>query len=454
MQEVPRVKVLVPLTPRNAGTGDEALEYSGLTPAINRYEPTHKARWDAVLDSEIGSFEEIDAASELASQHMLLTADKVVQSSVANRDFWADQFTKSSIEIYGEPDKVEAAKMAKQKYDWLVGLKDNDQVSQEHVDYLLGIYGPIVEADKSEIEEPETFIDYEKVVDAYNEAMLAKYKPIFDRVDKIGLEEFTPDDIAKIFRRSLRWLRWHDGKEWKSWKVIQDDSNKLMVQPEDCRIRIGSKRAKAKPARVKALLAHELLTHALRAKNGYSLGDKQLASGLAGYNDSEEGFAKIAELAFSGEAKEPSGESYLELALALGTLEDGHQRTRKQLYNIVYAHKLLRAQEDGDDLTKLAKGAWSRVDRLYRGGRGDDTGERQTIYTKDLVYYVGFKKMALYVQQQLETGKSPVQIFEYVTQGKFDPTDELNTKRLEEAKQRALGRKANRIFGFFSVKYQ
>ncbi len=121
--------------------------------------------------------------------------------------------------------------------------------------------------------------------------------------------------------------------EWSEWQVVSTDGTSLSVEASDRKIKIASRRESASPKDARALLAHELLVHALRGKNGYKTGDKKLATGLAGYLDAEEGLGVLAEEAVNGQLPDKAYDRYVDIALALGTV-DGVQRTRKEMFEI------------------------------------------------------------------------------------------------------------------------
>ena len=437
MSEIPSVKVLEAINPANSGTGEAVLAYNGLAAAVEKYRPTNSQRSTEVWDSELGSLEELSKAKQLASEYLLRTSEKVVDSHAGNCDLWADRFTLAATELYGEPEKAEAACLVTQEYALLLELQGDNGVSQQHVQLLLDTYKPIAETSSSLAsgEAAEIDVDHEKVaIHRYGEAMKEQYQPLFDLVETADKPDFTPQDLQELFTKALDWLKDNDDQDWSEWEAIFNDSTQLSVEATDRKIKIGSRRESASLKDTKGLIAHELLVHALRAKNGYKTGDKKLATGLPGYLDSEEGLGILVEEAVNGELPDKAYDRYVDIALALGTI-DGAQRTRRELFQISYARQLVRSQLRGDGKEKLATLAprvWGHIDRIYRGGRGDTLGTRQAIFTKDIAYYVGYKQMAEYISRQLSNGKSAKEVFAYLSQAKFDPTNSKHIKRLAE----------------------
>lgn len=437
MSEIPSVKVLEAINPANSGTGEEVLAYNGLAQAVEKYRPTNPARSAEFWDSEEGSLEELSKAKQLASEYFLRTADKVVSSHEGNRDLWADRFTQATVELYGEPEKEEATRLVRSEYGFLSQLKGQEGVSQEHVNYLLDVYKPML-AENTDVETDESAVEKEKeAIHEYGEAMLAKYKPLFDLVDEAGKTEFTASDLQELFGTALEWLKENDDTDWGEWAVVDTDGTSLSVDASNRKIKIASRRESATAQDTRGLIAHELLVHALRGKNGYKTGDKKLATGLAGYLDAEEGLGILAEEAVNGELPEKAYDRYVDIALALGSV-DGVQRTRKEVFDISFARQLVRGQVKGTvseaDIPSLERRVWGHVDRIYRGGRGDNLGTRQAIFTKDIAYYVGYKQMAEYLSEQLASGKTASEVFEYLSQAKIDPTNPQHVERLNKVK--------------------
>src|SRR5574337_811773 len=437
MSEIPSVKVLEAIKPANAGKGDETLAYDGLAAAIEKYRTTNKQRYNAVWEAVPGSLEELSKAKQLASEYLLRTSAKVVNSHESNRDLWSDRFTQAATELYGEPEQTEAARLLSQEISYLTDLQGDCSVSQQHVQMLIETYNPIVEASPrfSNIENTELDVSREKLaILKYGEAIKQQYQPLFDLIISANKPEFTSQDLQELFTKALNWLKQNDDQDWSDWEANFSDSTHLSVDASNRKIKIGTRRETASPADARALLAHELLVHALRAKNGYKTDDKKLATGLPVYLSAEEGLGIIAEEAVNGILPDKTYDRYIDIALALGTL-DNVQRTRQELFQISYARQLVRSQHRGDSEEKIASLAprvWGHIDRIYRGGCGDNLGTRQAIFTKDIAYYIGYKKMAGYITDQMANGKSAKVVFAYLSQAKFDPLNPQHIKRLSK----------------------
>lgn len=425
--QIPPVKVLDSIRPDNAGTGAEVLVYSGLSVAVELFRQTNYERTIDFLNSEPGTLDESKNGKQLAMEYLLRTALKASNAHAGNHDLWADRFTQASIELYGEPDPEEAALLISHEYDELLDLQGSRNISQHHLAVILDAYRPLQRQVEGTHPEGSQLEAEKAAIAEYGQAVTSKYGPLFDMVGKSDKEEFTATDLHELFLTAVEWLRSHDDDDdWSEWAVVEVNSTSLAVDTREREIRIASRREAATPKEVRGLIAHELLVHALRGKNGYKTGDSQLAHGLPGFLDAEEGLGILAEEAISGKLPEKAYDRYVDIALALGTV-DGVQKTRKEMFDISFARQLIRAQANGtfkqEEMSALVRKVWSHVDRIYRGGRGDDQGERHAIFTKDIAYYVGYKRMAQYIVDQLAAGKTALEVFGYVSQAAFDPTN-------------------------------
>jgi hypothetical protein len=428
LAEIPRVDILGSIEVANGGTGEGVLAYNGLTAAVQKYEATHGPRENAFWDSPQDSLVEHQAALEFAAEGLVRTAGKAVSTAgTESYDRWARLFTESSIEMYGAPDPSEAAGLIAYQQKWLKGLADREGVSGEHVDFLLLAYEEVVPsgADAEIVDGNEK----EKAALAqYGETIRDKYQPIFDQADRVKSKRIDGKELNEVFASSLNWLTRYDDADWIDWKVLGGTGTIPNVKPGEKVIDVPYGSTATLKSNLNGLLAHEILTHALRSKNGYKR-SPLLGRGLPGIEEIEEGFAILAEQAVSGKKLHRHRDRYIDISLALGIL-GGRQRTRQELFDIAYARWMVRSQAGGnyssDQEASIRRKSWNRVDRIYRGGPGDSRGEQQAIFTKDIVYYSGYKKALGYLIDNLEVGKPAAAVFEFVSQAKFDPTNPVH----------------------------
>ncbi|MEO6761361.1 MAG: tyrosine/phenylalanine carboxypeptidase domain-containing protein [Candidatus Saccharimonadales bacterium] len=433
MREITNHDVLEAIKPTNAGTGEETLVYKNLAATVQKFRPSHAARLAELRGSKKDSLEWLTAARSLAYERLMIIAEKVVNSSVKNRDLWSDRFTAASIEIYGQPDPEEVAQLLINEY-WLLKqsqIKDNSL--RPYVKFLISVYGPIVDGRVSSLlDEKKT--EAEKIaIREYGTAIMNSYRPLFDLVDKSARTEYGSKDLQRLFDRTLKWLEEHDDKKWSKWATISVNGTSLSVDAASRKIEIANHREPASAEDTRGLIAHELLVHALRAKNGYKTGNTKLATGLVGHIDTEEGLGILAEDAVNGRLPDRAYDRYVDIALALGSV-DGVQRSRKEIFQISFARQLIRGRTGGvlnePGVPSLERRVWGHVDRIYRGGKGDSLNARQAVFTKDIVYYVGYKQMSRYITRQLAAGEPVSKVFKYLSRAKFDPMNSLHIEEL------------------------
>lgn len=173
------------------------------------------------------------------------------------------------------------------------------------------------------------------------------------------------------------------------------------------------------PESMKGLFSHEVLVHALRAVNDDRAGG-EFETGLPGYLDADEGLGIFVEYAATGKVPDKIIDRYVDIAYALGMI-DGVQHTRQVLLNIAGERAIRRNELSDQQKTpeEIETSLYSHVNRIYRGSRGD---EHIGIYTKDIVYYVGFMKIGDFIASELEPGKPIDEIMRYLLSGRFDPS--------------------------------
>jgi hypothetical protein len=120
----------------------------------------------------------------------------------------------------------------------------------------------------------EGAVEQEKeAIHEYSKVILAKYQPLFDLVDKSGRTEFSATVLEELFNSALEWLKENDDADWSEWAIVETDGTSLSIDSGNRKIKIASRRETATVEDTRGLIAHELLVHALRGKNGYKTGD-------------------------------------------------------------------------------------------------------------------------------------------------------------------------------------
>lgn len=151
---------------------------------------------------------------------------------------------------------------------------------------------------------------------------------------------------------------------------IRDDISGIMVANGDLLVAIT---AKVEPSRLVGVLAHEIGTHVLTYFNGSRQPLKLLAAGLAGYEETQEGLALIAEALVGGLTNE---------------------RLRQVAARVVAVHRLIHGASFTETHSELVHdfdytpgAAFNIVMRVYRGGG----------LTKDAIYLRGLQALVEYL---------------------------------------------------------
>ena len=124
---------------------------------------------------------------------------------------------------------------------------------------------------------------------------------VLDQVEKThaaGNEKFlNAEEFAQRARREIRWYRRLDKRFGAEVKILPDMGRAIMCQGGH--LLIGSE-AKVSPARLEALIQHEVGIHLVTSYNGKCQPLQQLSVGLSDYLPFQEGMAIVAEVAMGG----------------------------------------------------------------------------------------------------------------------------------------------------------
>lgn len=427
MAETPKVLVLGPITPTVNSARSGELRYEKLTPAVQKYASGEKARQEVFWNSEPDSLEEQQAAQQLASQYMLMSAAKLNNEAVRpeSKKLWSERYTQATSEIYGTPESQFATELINIQSSEVIQAAVEHNVNAELIEHFVDLcerFG--ISLNKTENREAVFGAAAEKV-GAY---LKAKYASVFNALD-LDSAPATIDaaGIANRFERALAVLSAND-EAWSEWAIDRNpDKDQLSIEPGEKKIIVGVNRASVTPSQLKGLFAHEALLHAQRAVNGKKQ-SKEMGSGLPGYLDAEEGIGVFFEYSITGKIPEKNIDRYVDIALALGQI-DNVEHTRQELLDFATTRALLRNELKPEDEKQsdedVQKSVYAHINRIYRGSLGD---ENVGVFTKDIAYHKGFLDMGKYILNEIENGKSVEDITDFLVSGKFDPT---NQKHLE-----------------------
>ena len=426
----PATGLLEAISPDPDRPDNEILTYPSLAQAIIDKQPIEEVLVRTYYAAEDESALQLGAAQKLAEIELIETVAELQSAQAPERQVaLSQQFTAASIDLFGRPDASASAFLLEQLLTELCVLQTNYNVDPELLDFLLQSYDEILRHSNTP---SEYFVAFD---DAQANAAAAAFGAFLREEYPFSLSVFDGDSsrlidasgIVELFERALEQLQSHRDEFWRQWRVMVTDDSCLAVNPHTKRLVVGSHRASVELGELRGLFGHEVLVHALRAGNGRYL-SHEFERGLPGYIDAEEGFACFVEHALSGAAPRKMYDRYLDVALALGTI-DGSPRTRQELYKLVHARNTVRAQAVGKNerASNIQQESWAHVNRIFRGTLGNDI---VGVFTKDIAYYHGYQKMTAFVIDELNADVSPDELWALLTMGKFDPTDLLHILEL------------------------
>lgn len=385
-----------------------SFSYPGLDELIDE---NYREQFDTADDV----FERYDADDEealdlrLSHEYLLISALKLQQADTDDeRRLWSERYTAASIDNFGQPDVSEAAVIAAEELPRLLDASRQTNLPKDAVDLLIDSYTALANMYDGD----QGSINYRAVIDRVSDYLIKTYPSV--RVSLSGDDDEVLGFIGinRRFRAGLADLGW-DG-----WTIASNQTAQMSVSPQKKTINIGKHIPNLTLRRVRALFAHEVLTHAQRAVNGAQI-DINLRYGLPGYLASEEGLGVVLESAVEGVLPHRVGDRYVDITLALG-LTDRPALSRFELFRLTMTRMLLRlgSAAEAADRTVMRRLAWQHVNRIYRGSLGN---EFVGVFTRDIAYYQGFKRMIEYLGRY--EGDDFNDALEFALSGKFDPVN-------------------------------
>lgn len=418
----PAVGLLYAISPDPTRPDKEKLTYPRLERAARDTQPLEEVLLNTYRDAEDESAAQLAAAIKLAEYELIETAAALqTAQSHEKQTALSRQFTAASIDIFGSPDKTAATYVLEQLLTELCVLQTDYDVDRSLLDMLLSVYGDILR--KSDVPQryvlPYDAVKAHTVAQQLGDFLRERYADALAVFDGDPAQLIDASGIVERFEAALDLLRQSDPL-WRTWRVLVTDDSCLSVDPLTRRVVVGSNRAQVPLAELKGLFGHEVLVHALRTNNGHQV-SHEFELGLPGYIAAEEGLGCFVEQALSGQPPVKMYDRYLDVALALGVI-DGRSRSRRELFDLVFARTVVRAQASGRSVkgSTLERESWAHVNRIFRGTLGNDI---VGVFTKDIVYYQGYQKIAAFVVDEYDAGASCRELWDILAAGKFDPTD-------------------------------
>ena len=426
---MPAIGLLEAISPDPDRPDDELLIYPSLARASSSAKSLEDVLVKTYYAAESESAEQLAAALKLAEYELIETAAALQAAySPDMQRRLSRQFTTASVNLFGRPDATTATYLLEQLLTELCVLQTNYNVDTMLLDELLLAYDDVLRSSDAPHEYAMPFDESRGNLAArhlgdYLRRSYPEALAVFDGDPKQAVDA---QGIVELFEQALAALQ-HSEPFWAQWRVLVTDDSCLSVNPLTRRLVVGSHRASVELGELKGLFGHEVLVHALRASNGQHL-SHEFEQGLPGYIDAEEGFACFVEHALSGVPPRKMYDRYLDVALALGTI-DGRPHTRQELFRLVHARAVVRAQTSGkiERPDNIQRESWAHVNRIFRGTLGN---EIVGVFTKDIAYYQGYQKMTAFVIDELDAGVEPHELWSLLTLGKYDPTDVLHMLEL------------------------
>lgn len=413
------VLVLKTIVPTEVDRG--YLTYPELHVELDAQQKTIGQRWQNLEDTVPESNEERRAARDLAAYYLLKTVEQINETGV-DKDLWADRFTRDAEELYDiKPDFQIWSALHQTELSEIKNALGEENIFAEQLNGIYKDFG-IGDTIKSTVEVAEVMPN-----PAWRDYILEHFEGVFTLVEEDKV--YDPDAMQKLFTDTfIPMAKIEKDDAWLSWNAEIVDDDKIKVQPKAKIIKIGERREPETGERMKQLIAHELLVHALRAQRGERTGDPELTKGrgLSGYIDAEEGIGVANEAVLSGKVPHKSADRYHDVGLALG-LYGGRQLTRPELIKL--ASLRLRMREPDMASEEADTYATAHANRIFRGGLGSgDKHVHHAVFVKDMMYFIGYQKMTALINERLKTNQPINEFFDWLMQAKFDPTNEKHVE--------------------------
>ena len=307
----------------------------------------------------------------------------------------AERFMRANIDLYGEPDKDTYLSLLSEKIACIAAKKRSPEA--EHIFQELRNLLP--EEVISDTPLVERFRPSAETIEWMHTVVNELFGNLLSHVPDTD-EKITPTQLQEIFQEIVDEefvfeQEEDEGEEAKPWTVKLANVSVISINVKGRRILIPVDRQPLAIDEVRRLVVHEIGVHMMTAVAGESTDIKPLATGLAGYEDTQEGLGKIAEQALEGQFKEAGVDHYITAGLAYF---DG--RDFCDTHEVKWRMKLLEDLQPGEVPTagqiaqtkkSVISGPIVTITRIYRG-----TDELPLF--KNLNYYNGAIEVWKYLE--------------------------------------------------------
>lgn len=375
------------------------------------------------VDTKSGSK---DSYQDFANQFLLIAKlekaafDFKTAASEEAGEMAANDFMKSNIELYGEPDEETYRELLAGELKAIAGKDLSGDAAQMRDD----LFGSVDQQDilEGSVEKyspkPETMARVKNFAEVV-------YGPLLDHVpdEPSDGQKYNAGEIRNIFAEIID-EEFADQAE--GWIVeISDTKKSIDVSPRERKISIPVARQVEKTT-LEGLICHELGVHMMRSLMGEQTDFAALRTGLANYYPSEEGLGVVVEQALKGKYAEAGVQYYL---IAGAAYFD--QKSWRQCFDMMRQIKILGSLPEGSseitESTNDSKSslAYNAVQRVFRGT------DALPLF-KDLAYYNGSANIWKYLDSHL-TGNEQIdaEIFARIFSGKQDITNSAHAKVMQ-----------------------
>lgn len=322
----------------------------------------------------------LQKAALLAAMRSYNEAKTPGEKNAARQDFM-----RWNVELFGEPDRITYLSLMSDKMK-VISQKERSPESEALFQELLDLLP--AEVLHSNVV-AERFRPSEETIRWTHDAVTALYEPLLRHVTDTN-EKISAEQLCRIFASIIS-----DEFEAADWQAVQGNATSITVSGKTKRIIVPFNRAPVSAAEARRLVVHELGVHMMTAMMGEASDISALQHGLAGYDDTQEGIAKVAEQALDGEYKEAGIDHYITAGSAYF-----YNMDFRQVFEIKWRMKLLEDLASGEVPTEEKIAAIR--ERVFDGPQVATTrafrGTNDLPQFSDLSYYNG----SLAVWQYLE----------------------------------------------------
>ncbi|MDO4978690.1 MAG: DUF1704 domain-containing protein [Candidatus Saccharibacteria bacterium] len=278
--------------------------------------------------------------------------------------------------LYGKPDEDTFWVLFNEDLE-KARVNAEEQGMMNEYNELTGLIGEIKHP------EVERFVPKSETVSRMHEMVEDFYGPLFEKIPE-DKDEFTIEEAAEIANSIFAEFLPEDSK-WHA--VVSENATAASVSQETFTVSFPGRRALGNYDRqsLKRILVHEVGTHAMRGIPYEEAKSGMFRTGVPGYEEFEEGLAKVMEQAVDGEYSETPVPRLRYICSGLANYKCGNFREtfeiQKRLEHLAYGRKDTQV--------------FDTVQRAYRG-----TDELPN--NKDIVYYNGISKVWQYIEEHID----------------------------------------------------